>query len=49
MTKNVTGKPRIVPADTPEMTRHEDETLAIHTEPLKKQSLFDKTMGYLGL
>ena len=48
-TKAATGTPRRVSADSPSMTKHEDEALAIHDKPAKKQSMFDKTMGYLGL
>lgn len=36
--------------DSPEMTKHEDEAMALgNPEPEKKKSGYDKVMEYLGL
>ena len=50
--KEATGQGRgirVTTPDSPEMTKHEDEALAIHKEPEKKKSAYDKAMEYLGL
>ena len=35
--------------DSPEMTKHEDEAMALANPVPKKESLYTKTMSFLGL
>ena len=50
--KKTTGQARAVRQNTPEsedFARHADQALAIHNQPAKKKSAYDKVMEYLGL
>ena len=50
--KAATGQGRAILTTTPdskEMTKHEDEAMALGNPVKKKKSLYNKTMEYLGI